>query len=611
MRLARCPHLVIFLSAFTLALPAQQPGTSIATGAPPPWTAEAQPPSQGTYPQIVRLSLVEGDVRITRGKHDEKLTGDTWEQAAADIPLQSGFSLVTGGTGRAEIEFEDASTLYLAPDSALTLNELTTKDGVPESVFTLLTGTITTHLSPTLPGERYTLRTPVCTSIISYGQKNYVRLTSYLDGFQITPQDDEKLAVNRSSLVSSAAGKTLTYAADGRLIGRPAPSSDPFAAWDKWVSDRVTARNAAMLAVMKQTGLNTPLPGLADLEGQGTFFACKPYGTCWEPTHGWAPGAAPDSPDNSNTSPHLQKTAFELSRDSQDSPVTQSSVSPQQPVSQSNISNPQPQTGSAPPYPPYEDFPCLPGMQLQYLRLHLLYPSPYPYPYDWAVCHTGTWIFRNHRYVWVSGTHKHHRCPVRWVRYQGKLAFVPRHPRDENGKVPVNLRHGVFILPDKSGPLIERASFDPKSSMKPIDGTPKEFRNPAVPTLARAEAPEVPVYSVFERSHAGLSAMPPRTTLTFDHHTQGFALATRVTQAGHTSTFTEPFSDRGGHLQSGSFHGGAGGGFAGGNRGGAGASGGGSHAGGGGFSGGASHGGGGGFSGGGSSAGASSGGSHR
>ena len=34
---------------------------------------------------------------------------------------------------------------------------------------------------------------------------------------------------------------------------------------------------------MKASGLTSPIPGLAELKGQGTFFDCAPYGTCWEP----------------------------------------------------------------------------------------------------------------------------------------------------------------------------------------------------------------------------------------------------------------------------------------------------------------------------------------
>jgi hypothetical protein len=41
-------------------------------------------------------------------------------ESDADLPIEVGFSLVTG-SGRAEIEFEDASTLYLGENSVLTL----------------------------------------------------------------------------------------------------------------------------------------------------------------------------------------------------------------------------------------------------------------------------------------------------------------------------------------------------------------------------------------------------------------------------------------------------------------------------------------------------------
>ena len=59
--------------------------------------------------------------------------------------------------------------------------------------------------------------------------------------------------------------------------------SGAFAEWDKWVADRIAQRTAATADVMKEAGLTSPLPGLAGMKGQGTFFACAPYGTCWEP----------------------------------------------------------------------------------------------------------------------------------------------------------------------------------------------------------------------------------------------------------------------------------------------------------------------------------------
>ena len=77
------------------------------------------PPAQQMYPQIVRLSYVEGDVRMSRGQAGEKASHDEWEKAAVDVPIYDGFTLVTGAGGRAEVELEDASHVYLDENSVL------------------------------------------------------------------------------------------------------------------------------------------------------------------------------------------------------------------------------------------------------------------------------------------------------------------------------------------------------------------------------------------------------------------------------------------------------------------------------------------------------------
>jgi hypothetical protein len=115
--------------------------------------------SDATYAQIVRISYVEGDVRIARGEQNEKPAGEAWEQAVADLPLETGFSLVTGN-GRAEIELEDASTIYLGENSVLIFNDLHTTSGVPYTEVALLSGTVSLAIKPYIYGETFVLRTP-------------------------------------------------------------------------------------------------------------------------------------------------------------------------------------------------------------------------------------------------------------------------------------------------------------------------------------------------------------------------------------------------------------------------------------------------------------------
>jgi hypothetical protein len=91
----------LFLSASLSAHAADAP--TVPPPQPPPGVSSPQTPPQ-TYDQMVRLSYVQGDVRISRGKEAKHATGGDWGQATAGIPLETGFSLATG-KGRAEIEF--------------------------------------------------------------------------------------------------------------------------------------------------------------------------------------------------------------------------------------------------------------------------------------------------------------------------------------------------------------------------------------------------------------------------------------------------------------------------------------------------------------------------
>ena len=182
--------LILILGSFLLFLPsAYAAAADTASAASQP----AKPPS--TYPQIVRLSYVEGDVRVSRGKEadkaDSKEGGDAtgWEQAAANLPLETGFSLVTG-KGRAEIELEDASIVYLADNSVLTFNDLSATGGVPHTDMALLSGTASLNVQSMMPGESLILKTPTDNLAMRYPQAAFVRVNSYLDAIAITPQRD-------------------------------------------------------------------------------------------------------------------------------------------------------------------------------------------------------------------------------------------------------------------------------------------------------------------------------------------------------------------------------------------------------------------------------------
>ena len=88
---------------------------------PPQSLAKSHAPE--TFPQIVRIAYLEGDVRVSRGQDGGAPKDTDWEMAVANLPIEAGFSLATGA-GRAEIEFEDASTVYMAPNTVLIFDGL-------------------------------------------------------------------------------------------------------------------------------------------------------------------------------------------------------------------------------------------------------------------------------------------------------------------------------------------------------------------------------------------------------------------------------------------------------------------------------------------------------
>jgi hypothetical protein len=554
--------------------------------------------SDATYAQIVRISYVEGDVRIARGGQNEKPAGEAWEEAVADLPLETGFSLVTGN-GRAEVEFEDASTIYLGENSVLTFNDLHTTSGVPYTEVALLSGTVSLAIKPYIYGETFVLRTPMEYFASSQPHSTFARITSYVDATTITSQQSEALLFPKLGGKELAKGQTMTLR-EGRLIGMGPDDSAAFAEWDKWVADRIAQRTAAMADVMKDAGLASPLPGLASMKGQGTFFACAPYGTCWEPA----------------TTDNRQQPADKLSQSRP--PSAAAWGQPAHVMQASFVSSPSFRMAQLMPMGSPTPFdasywgafsPCFPSaVRYQVQKDPITGKASVvssglggnAVPWGWAVCHAGGWIYRRHHYVWCVGVKRHHLEPVRWVKSEHKVGFVPIHPFDVKGRPPINRREEVFAVNNKNGLSLERAKFDPGHTIGILKSPPREFRNAYLRPLQRVDAPRMEARAMKEQlpGNKGTIVKPVSIPIQFNPKSQTFMMSKQVMHGGKSATVSAPISNRAGTLQArgGSFAGGHGG-FSSGNGsrggGGSGGSGGGSHGGGGsGSSGGGSHGGG-------------------
>src|SRR4029077_8948854 len=82
----------------------------------------ALPAAADSQARIVRLSDVRGTVQI------DKNAGLGFENAFANLPITQGTQLRTRENGRAEIEFEDGSTLRVTPNTTLQFSTLGLND---------------------------------------------------------------------------------------------------------------------------------------------------------------------------------------------------------------------------------------------------------------------------------------------------------------------------------------------------------------------------------------------------------------------------------------------------------------------------------------------------
>ena len=481
-----------------------------------------QPVSGSNFlePEIVRVIYVEGDVRLA-APDGKNAIGQNWVQVQPGVPIEQGDTVSTG-TGRAEIELEDNSVIYLADNSTLLFENMVSLDDVPTTTAQLVSGTATVDAHP-LPNGGLLVETPSSNHIsITYPQSDFLRVDSYVDGMAVTPQKDTSTKNEAGAESQLHAGQTVIYEGAFTKIA-DASQIKPPDDWDQWVQAQRAVRESDMQAALKASGLTDPVPGIIDLYKSGTFSPCAPYGTCWQP------GAVTSTP------PSQDSTQVPAS-----SQQTQSQSSAQPPPESNQFSAGQSPNPFTRPFTNELD-PCVTvrGYEMWDPNKRKWIPikqyTTYQY-WDWEECRAGTWIYTEQEngggnFVLVLHHEKHHRHhhhpPIRWVRAGGKTGFVPLDPRDKIGKPPINLKYGLFVPSGKPGQPMKLAQVDPSKSVKLLDEPPKDFRE-VVSILPQAERPAIVGHSLAEAgSPAKLSpgsAEPKnaKASITYDYKKNGF-----------------------------------------------------------------------------------------
>ena len=113
------------------------------------WAGVAPVAADSSHARIIRLSLVQGDVRFTRDSHGDPLADSktAWETAELNLPIRQGYVLATD-QGRAEVEFENGAMAFLKENTVLEFYDLSLKDGARTTRLLLRQGSASFYVNP-------------------------------------------------------------------------------------------------------------------------------------------------------------------------------------------------------------------------------------------------------------------------------------------------------------------------------------------------------------------------------------------------------------------------------------------------------------------------------
>jgi Family of unknown function (DUF6600)/FecR protein len=245
---------------------------------------DAVNPDNGAEPgdshvRIVRLSEVKGSLSLDRK------TGLGFEQTMPNMPIVEGEKLRTQ-QGFAEVEFEDNTTLRLAPESQVDFELLALRSsGAKASLMDVKQGIVYVNTEST-KGNEFLLRAGEMKMTVA--PSTHLRLEvgdtktvlSVMNGSVEVVRDGETKTIGKK--------ETMTVDADQVTMANKV-ASGPFDAWDKESND-YHARYAMANAVAG--GGNRY--GLSDLNYYGNFINAGGYGQIWQPYltgAGWSPYA--------------------------------------------------------------------------------------------------------------------------------------------------------------------------------------------------------------------------------------------------------------------------------------------------------------------------------
>lgn len=241
--------------------------------------AASLPSLADSHVRIVRLSYIDGGVQVSQPGTQ------AYQKAMTNLPIAEGMKLRTADDGKAEVEFEDGSTLRIVPDSAIQFSQLSLRDsGSKVTSVEVIKGTAYLNFLGTKDAE----------FSVQFGQQKVelnhaAHLRIDLNG------PNESVAVFKGLIdVSSPAGteqvkknQTLSFDASENSKLAKNIQDEP---WDDW--DDQQNEYHQRYAAKSYNSYSPYAYGTTDLSYYGSFFNYPGYGMMWQPFFagvGWDP----------------------------------------------------------------------------------------------------------------------------------------------------------------------------------------------------------------------------------------------------------------------------------------------------------------------------------
>src|SRR5215470_17214158 len=244
--------------------------------------------ADSSHARIIRLSYVQGDVRIAHNVNGDSLQSQSgWEAATLNIPIHHGDAVATDN-GRAEIEFESGTVAFLAENTVLEFYDLSLEDGEFTTRLILRQGSASFSVRPGR-GDYFSVTGGDFS--IEVNEKAHFRLNNYDDGSDVQVFQGHISVLSKGKTTPVWKGQSLSMrAADPDSVSvESAANKDEF---DQWTSGRIEAGQAALRASQQYSGVYDYTSGFADLYTFGGWYNVGGYGYCWRPygvSFGWNP----------------------------------------------------------------------------------------------------------------------------------------------------------------------------------------------------------------------------------------------------------------------------------------------------------------------------------